>query len=295
MAVGLFDSIFNRTARREAAERYEETLAYLTSLAGPDEVARAKQDALARAGADLTDRDRADVDRRLRQRLSLDEARRYGDVVVATRVADVVDGSWRERFEAARAEHDVWVLDEHLTDQHWQAAESVMRRALDEGRVDDATMRAIDEFVAEIDPTGATTTSPGWYERFAAARLAAGHDSRPRQRPRLITQAGETVVFSEEGTIVEVQTFLDGGDRRRERVEVTPVQIDASDLRLAVFADQLVFATEWRAVVGVETGEDEHGPWVRLDDAEQGVSHVMHSELADLLAVVAREMVRRTT
>lgn len=293
--MGLFDAITNRGERRRAAEVYEETLSYLTADATRDEVHLAKVAAADRAGRHLGEQARADVDRRLAQRLSLDEAGRYGEIVTATPLDAVVDGSWRDRFATARVAHSTWLLDEHRDDQHWQAAEAAMRRALEEDRVDDETVRAIDAFIAEIDPTGATTISDGWYRRFATARLHGGHLSRPRRPPRLITQAGETLVFAEEGTVVEMETYLDGGDRTRERMTIIPVQIDASDLRIAVFADQLVFATEWRTVVGVEQGEDEQGAWVRLDDAELGVSHVVHTPMADLLAVVARELVRRTT
>ena len=292
--MGMFDSLFNRGERRRAAEVYEETLSYLRSAAAPDEVERARADARERAGEHLTDRDRQDVDARLMTRLSLDAARAYGDAITATPLDEIVDGTWRMRFEQAAREHGTWLQDEHRRDQLWQAAEAAMRRSLEEDRVDDDTVIAIDEFIAEVDPAGAHTLSDGWYRRFAFARLAAGHLSRPRRPARLITQAGERLVFTEEGTIVEVERFLDGGDRQRERVVVTPVQIDASDARIAVFADQLVFSTTWRAVVGVERGEDERGEWVRLDDAIDGVSHVVHTPRADLLAEVAREMVRRT-
>lgn len=292
--MGLFDAIFNRGERKRAAEVYEETLAYLTSQATRDEVELARHAASERAGDQLGERDRQDVDRRLEHRLSLDEAKRYGDVVTTTPLQAIVDGSWRTRFGTAQRDHGTWLLDEHRDDQHWQAAEAVMRRSLSERRLDDETVTAIDGFIAEIDPDGNHTRSDGWYRQFATARLEEGHLSRPRREPRLITQAEETLVFTEEGSVVEIEHFLDGGDRRRERMRVIPVQIDASDVRLAVFADQLVFATEWRNVVGVETGDDDRGSWVRLDDAELGVSHVVHTPMADLLSAVAREMVRRT-
>lgn len=292
--MGPLDAIFNRGERRRAAELYEETLAYLTADAGRDEVDLARDAAAERAGEHLAERDREEVDRRLWQRLSIDAAQAYGDVVTTTPLDAIVDGSWRQRFEDAAAEQATWMQEQHRRDQHWQAAEATMRRALDEGRVDDETVLAIDEFVAEVDPDGARTTSDGWYRRFATARLAAGHLSRPRRPARLITQADETLAFAEDGTVVEVEEFLDASDRRRTRETITPVQIDVSNLRIAVFGEELVFSAAWRAVVGVELGEDEHGTWVRLHDADLGVSHVVHSPMADLLATVARELVRRT-
>lgn len=293
--MGMFDAVFKRGERKQAGEVYEETLAYLDAHASHEEVELAQRAAAERAGEHLTDRDRDDIDQRLRHRLSLDEAKAYGDVVTTTPLQAIVDGSWRQRFSQARETHGTWMIEAHRRDQHWQAADAAMRRSLDEDRVDDETVRAIDTYIAEIDPDGTTTIDEGWYRKFATARLAAGHLSRPRREPRLITQAGETLAFTEEGTVVEIEEFLDGGDRRRERVTVVPVQIDASDRRIAVFADQLVFSTSWHTVVGVERGEDAHGEWVRLDDAQLGVSHVVHTPMADLLATLSREMVRRTT
>lgn len=293
--MGLFDAITRRGDRKRAAQLYEETLEYLTAEASPEEVRRAKRDAAARAGEHLDPRDQQDVDEELATRLSLEEARRYGDVVITTPLDAIVDGSWRELHAAARRDCAPWLQDRHARDQHWQAAEAAMERALSEQRVDDETVGAIDQYIAEIDPQGDTTIDPGWYRRFARARLRAGHLPRARREPRLISMADETVVFTEDGQIVLVTEFLDTSDRTRTQVEVQPVRVDASDRRIAVFGDQLVFSTPWTAIVGVEYGEDDHGPFVRLDDAEAGASHVVHSDMADLLSDVAREMRHRAS
>lgn len=169
-----------------------------------------------------------------------------------------------------------------------------MRRALERNRVDDRTVLALDEFLAEIDPEGPSTIDDPWYERFARARLDAGLLPRPRHEGRLITQEGETLVFTEPGTVLDVVEELDSSDRVRTRTTVTEVRIDASDTRIAVFGEDLLFATPWQSVVGVASGEDDHGPYVQLDDANARATHVVHAEKADLLAAIARELHRRT-
>jgi len=290
----VFDALLHRAGRRAAAERYREGLAWLRPASTAEELDAARDAAAERAGKHLTDRDYQEIDEATERRLSIESAKLYGDALAQLPLAAIIDGSWRRRIEEMADQWATWLRPEHRADQHWQAAEAVLAAALSTGRVDDEAVTAIDTFLAAIDPDGPRTIDDPWYERFATARLKAGLLPRAREEARLIAQAGETVVFTEPGTVLEVVEELVAGDRRQTRTVVTDVRIDASDHRIAVFAEQLLFATGWESVVGVATGEDDHGPYVQLDDAAARATHVVHTPLADLLATVARELHQRT-
>ena len=290
----MFDALLHRSDRRTAERRYREGLEWLQPASTAEEAAAAREAAAERAGRHLTDRARAEIDAEVDTRLSIESARLYGDGLAELDLDEVVDGSWRVRMERLADRWSQWLRPEHRADQHWQVAEAVMRRALERGRVDDETMAALDEFLDEIDPKGPDTLDDPWYERFARARLEAGLLPRPRDAARLIAQDGETIVLTEPGTVLDVVEERDASGRTHTRTSVTEVRIDASDARIAVFGEELLFATPWASVVGVETGEDDHGPYVQLDDASARATHVVHTEKAELLAAVAREMHRRS-
>lgn len=290
----MFDALLHRGDRRRAERRYREGLSWLQPATTRQEAESARAAAAERAGQHLTDRARAEIDEEVDQRLSIESAKLYGDELARMGLDAVLDGSWRDRVEELADRWSQWLRPEHRADQHWQVAETVMRRALEAGRVDDEAVAAIDEFLAEIDPQGPSTLDDPWYERFARARLEAGLLPRPRERARLITQEGETIVFTEPGTVLDVIEELDGNDRLRTRTTETEVRIDASDVRIAVFAEELLFATPWRSVVGVSTDEDDHGTYIQLDDAQARATHVVYAEKAELLAAVARDLHRRS-
>lgn len=286
----MFDALLHRGDRREAERRYREGLQWLQPASTAEEAESAREAAAERAGEYLTDTARAEIDEEVDRRLSIESARLYGDELVTLELDAVLDGSWRNRVEELAERWSQWLRPEHRADQHWQVAEAALRRALEQGRVDDEDVAALDAFLEEIDPAGPRTLQDPWYERFARARLEAGLLPRPRDEARLITQEGETVVFTEPGTVLDVVEELDASDRVRTHTSVTPVRIDASDARIAVFGEQLLFATTWRSVVGVDTGEDDHGPYVQLDDTDARATHVVHTEMAELLAAIAREL-----
>jgi len=291
----VFDALLHRADRRAAEERYREGLSWLRPASSAEEADAAREAAAERAGKYLTDRRRQEIDGEVDRRISIESAKLYGDALAELPLDAIVDGSWRTRIEEQADRWSQWLRPEHLADQHWQAAERVMTSALSTGRVDDETLAALDEFLATIDPQGPSTIDDPWYERFARARLEAGLLPRPREEARLIAQADETIVLTEPGTVLDVVEELDSSDRVRTRTNVTDVRIDASDQQIAVFGEQLLFSTRWEAVVGVATGEDDHGPYVQLDDANARATHVVHAPLAELLADVARELHRRTS
>lgn len=290
----MFDGLLHRADRRAAEQRYRDGLTWLQPATSAEEADAAREAAAERAGEYLTDRRRQEIDEEVDRRLSIESAKLYGDELAALPLEDIVDGSWRYRIEELAEHWSQWLRPEHRADQHWQVAEAVMGAPLSGGRVDDETLEALDEFLEGIDPQGPRTIDDPWYERFARARLEAGLLPRARDDARLITQVDETLIFSEPGTVLDVIEELDSTDRVRARTEVTDVRIDASDQRVAVFAEQLLFATRWEAVVGVAVGEDAHGPYVQLDDADARATHVVHAPLAGLVADIARELHRRT-
>lgn len=290
----VFDALLHRADRRAAEQRYRDGLAWLTPASGAAEAEAARVAAAERAGGYLTDRRRWEIDEEVDRRLSIESAKLYGDELAELPLDAVVDGAWRHRIEQLAERWSQWLRPEHRADQHWQVAESLRTAALSAGRVDDETLEALDEFLAAIDPEGPGTIDDPWYERFARARLEAGLLPRARDDARLITQADEAIIFSEPGTVLDVVEELDRSDRVRARTDVTDVRIDASDQRVAVFAEELLFATRWEAVVGVAVGEDAHGPYVQLDDADARATHVVHAPLAALVADIARELHRRT-
>lgn len=289
----MFDALLHRADRRAAEQRYREGLAWLQPATSAEEAEAARAAAAERAGEYLTDRQRREIDEEVDRRLSIEAAKLYGDELAALPLDAVVDGSWRVRIEDLAARWSQWLRPEHRADQHWQVAEAAMNAALAAGRVDDDTVDALDEFLAAIDPEGPRTLHDPWYARFARARLEAGLLPRPRGEARLITQVDESIIFSEPGTVLDVVEELDSSDRVRTRTDVADVRIDASDQRLAVFAEQLLFATRWEAVVGVAVGEDAHGAYIQVDDADARATHVVHAPLAALLADIARELHRR--
>lgn len=290
----MFDALLHRADRRAAERRYREGLDWLQPATSAEEADAAREAAAERAGEYLTDERRREIDEEVDRRLSIESAKLYGDELIKLPLDAVVDGTWRTRIEELAARWSQWLRPEHRADQHWQVAEAVMTAALSAGRVDDETVAALDEFLSTIDPEGPRTTTDPWYERFARARLEAGLLPRARAEARLITHADETTIFTEPGTVLDVIEELDSTDRVRTRTEVTDVRIDASDQRVAVFGEELLFATRWEAVVGVATGEDDHGPYVQIDDADARATHVVHTPLAELLADIARELHRRT-
>lgn len=290
----MFDALLHRADRRAAEQRYREGLAWLRPETSAEEAAAAREAAAERAGKHLVDRRRREIDEEVDRRVSIESAKLYGDALAELPLDAIVDGTWCARIEEQAQRWSQWLRPEHRADQHWQAAEAAMAAALSTQRVDEEALTALDEFLATIDPEGPSTLDDPWYERFARARLEAGLLPRPRDEARLIAQADETIVLTESGTVLDVIEELDSSDRVRTRTEVTDVRIDASDQQVAVFGEQLLFATRWEAVVGVATGEDDHGPYVQIDDADARATHVVHAPLAALVADVARELHRRT-
>lgn len=290
----MFEALLHRGERRRAERRYREGLAWLQPASSAAEAASAREAAAERAGPHLTERARAEVDEEVDVRVSVEAAKLYGDELAKLSLGAVIDGTWRRHVADIADQWSQWLRPEHRADQHWQVAEAIVRTALAEGRVDDDALAALDRFLAEVDPDGPRTLDDRWYGRFVTARLDVGLLPRPRAEPRLITQEGETIIFTEPGTVLDVVEELDASDRLRLRTVILDVRIDASDLRLAVFGEQLLFATPWHAVVGVTTGDDDHGPYIQVDDAAARATHVVHAESAELLAAIAREMHRRS-
>lgn len=289
----MFDALLHRGERRKAARRYREGLEWLTPESTVDEYEAAREAAAERAGEHLTTRRRKEIEEEVERNLSIESAKLYGEELVDLPLADVVDGSWRVRTDELAQRWRQWLRPQHRADQHWQVAEAVMQRALAGPRVDDETMAALDEFLAEIDPEGPSTKDDPWYERFATARLEAGLLPRPRGEARLIATGDETVILTEPGTVLELVTETDGTGRTSERTEAREVRIDASDQRIAVFGDGLLFATAWKDVVGVTTGEDQHDTYVQLDDAAARATHIVHTPMAEYVATLSRELHRR--
>lgn len=289
----MFDALLHRGDRRKAARRYREGLEWLQPKSTADEYEAAREAAAERAGEHLTTHRRREIEDDVERRLSIESARLYGEKLVDLPLEQIVDGSWRVTIDDLAKRWRQWLQPQHRADQHWQVAEAAMQRALAGPQVDDETMAALDEFLAEIDPEGPSTTDDPWYARFAGARLEAGLLPRPRGEARLIATGDETVIFTEPGTVLELVTETDSSGRTSERTEARDVRIDASDQRIAVFGDGLLFATAWRDVVGVTTGEDEHDTYVQLDDAAAHATHIVHTRMAELVATLSRELHRR--